>query len=69
MSGHGEWGQCECQRQPLTTSPTKDKDSSDHDENGLKCFASNGKPCHFPFRFNEKVIELCKRYLILFNLF
>ena len=53
MSGQGEWGQCECQ--PLTTFPTKDKDPSDHDENGLKCFASNGKPCHFPFRFKEKV--------------
>ena len=26
------------------------------DDNDLKCIASNGKPCIFPFQFNEKVV-------------
>ena len=26
-----------------------------HDDNGQKCLASNGKPCHFPFKVNGKV--------------
>ena len=27
-----------------------------YDDNGLKCFASNGKPCRFPFQSNGKVV-------------
>ena len=26
-----------------------------HDDNDQKCLASNGKPCHFPFKFGGKV--------------
>ena len=26
-----------------------------HDDNGQKCLASNGKPCHFPFKVDGKV--------------
>ena len=45
--------------QTLTTSPAKD--TSDHDDNGLKCLASNGLPCHFPFKWNGKVtLQLSK---------
>ena len=64
MSGQGEWGHCECQT--LTTSPAKD--ASDHDDNGLKCLASNGMPCHFPFKWNGKVtLQLKKIFYIRFN--
>ena len=31
------------------------KDKSNIDDNGLKCLASNGKPCHFPFKVHGKV--------------
>ena len=30
-------------------------DSSDIDDKGQKCLASNGKPCHFPFKVHGKV--------------
>ena len=66
MPGQGEWGQCECH--PLTTSQIKAKDTSDHDDNGLKCHASNGMPCHFPFQWNGKVtLQLKKISYIKFN--
>ena len=31
------------------------KDSSNIDDEGQKCLASNGKPCHFPFKVDGKV--------------
>ena len=33
-----EWGYCNCSRE-----------NTDVDDQGLKCLASNGKPCNFPF--------------------
>ena len=38
-----------------------------YDDHGLKCLASNGKPCHFPFQSNGKVVTFNKWwwYLIL----
>ena len=31
------------------------KNTSDINDNGQKCLASNGKPCHFPFKVHGKV--------------
>ena len=33
----------------------RDNDTKDIDDNGQKCLASNGKPCHFPFKVHGKV--------------
>ena len=33
----------------------RDNDTKDIDDNGHKCLASNGKPCHFPFKVDGKV--------------
>ena len=40
--------------QVLNAAETGDK-SKWLDDNGLKCLASNRKPCHFPFKSNGKV--------------
>ena len=33
----------------------REDDSKDIDDKGQKCLASNGKPCHFPFKVDGKV--------------
>ena len=39
-----------------------------HDDKGQKCLASNGKPCHFPYKFREKVM-MQLQFILLFNQF
>ena len=33
----------------------RDDDTKDIGDKGQKCLASNGKPCHFPFKVDGKV--------------
>ena len=36
-----------------------------HDDKGQKCIASNGKPCHFPFKLHD----FNKVTMLLWNVF
>ena len=60
MAGQSESGLCQCNEFIMNPSPTSDTSAQPRDlsldDNGLKCLASNGKPCHFPFKHKGKVI-------------
>ena len=73
MAGQSESGLCQCNEFIMNPSPTSDTSAQPRDlsldDNGLKCLASNGKPCLFPFKSSGKVekFQRLRRSLILLN--
>ena len=50
-----EGGDCHCWDDNSTLTIYQIKNTSDLNDNGLKCLASNLKPCQFPFKLFGKV--------------
>ena len=53
--GVANWGYCNCLVNNQNQTMPSTNDTSDHNDDGFKCFASNGKPCQFPFQHMGKV--------------